>query len=84
MLNRLWNGLKTLAKHVVTGLAERLKQWTQPLAETPVGGGLLDVSRSKSELLAENALLRQQLIVLKRQVKQVKMKDHERLLLVIR
>jgi putative transposase len=32
-------------------------------------GTLTDLARGKSELLAENALLRQQLIILRRQVK---------------
>jgi putative transposase len=48
-----------------------------------VGGAVSDALKSKPELIAENALLRQQLIILKRQVKQVKLKGHERLLLVL-
>jgi putative transposase len=78
-LTRLFTHLKSLAKRVVTELADRLKWWTAPLTETMVG----DASKSKPELIAENALLRQQIIVLKRQVKQVKLKGRERLLLVI-
>ncbi len=51
--------------------------------ETLVGGAVSDMTRSKRELLAENALLRQQLIVLRRQIKQVRLKGRERLLLVV-
>lgn len=83
MLNRLLTYLKSLAFHVVTELSGRLKRWTTPLTETLVGGVVNDAAKSKPDLIVENALLRQQLIVLKRQVKQVKLKGHERLLLVL-
>lgn len=34
---RFFTHLKSLAYRVMTGLAERLRQWTQPLTETLVG-----------------------------------------------
>jgi len=40
--------------------------WTKPLSSSLPLGTLADLARSKPELLVENALLRQQLIVLKR------------------
>jgi putative transposase len=46
-------------------------------------GTIADLGRSKSELLAENALLRQQLIVFKRQVKQPAYTKADRLLFVL-
>jgi putative transposase len=45
-------------------------------------GALNDLARSKSQLIAENALLRQQLIVINRQVKKPKFTSLDRLLLV--
>jgi putative transposase len=48
-----------------------------------VVGVVSDVSRSKQELILENALLRQQLIVIKRQVKRPKLTWRERALLVV-
>jgi putative transposase len=45
---------------------------------------LVDLTRGKAELLAENALLRQQLIILRRQVKHPKYRKTDRLLLVLR
>jgi hypothetical protein len=48
-------------------LNERYKQWTKPDTESLVTGTLIDATRSKRDLIAENAFLRQQLIVLKRQ-----------------
>ena len=39
-----------------------------PLEPILLTGALTDLARTKSELIAENALLRQQLIILRRQV----------------
>jgi putative transposase len=46
-------------------------------------GTIADLGRSKSELMAENALLRQQLIMLKRQVKRPACTKTDRILLVL-
>jgi fido (protein-threonine AMPylation protein) len=46
-------------------------------------GALADPGRGKSELMAENALLRQQLIILRRQVKRPAYRKSDRLLLVL-
>jgi hypothetical protein len=44
----------------------RLRHWTRPENRDLVLNAVLDMTRSKSEVVLENALLRQQLIVLKR------------------
>jgi putative transposase len=44
---------------------------------------LTDLGKSKSQLIAENALLRQHLIILKRQVKRPTCTKMDRLLLVL-
>ena len=44
---------------------------------------IADLIRSKAELLAENALLRHQLIILRRQVKRPAYRKSDRLLLVL-
>lgn len=59
---RLWARLSTAANQLFPHLM-------QPATTHLVTGTLADLPRSRSELLAENALLRQQLIVLHRQVK---------------
>jgi len=46
-------------------------------------GTIADLGRSKSELMAENALLRQQLVILKRQVKRPACTKRDRILLVL-
>jgi len=46
-------------------------------------GTLADMTRGKAELLAENALLRHQLIILRRQIKRPVYRKTDRLLLVL-
>jgi hypothetical protein len=48
-----------------------------------VAGALEDLTRSRGELIAENAMLRQQLIVASRKVKRPAFRAHERGLLVV-
>ena len=50
---------------------------------TVTGGLIADLTRSRGELLAENAFLRQQLIVASRSVKRPSFRSHERGLLVL-
>jgi putative transposase len=61
--------------------AARLRDIWRPLG---VGGGFIaDFTRSRSELVAENAMLRQQLIVASRAVKRPVLRTHERVLIVL-
>ena len=61
----------------------RCVHWTTTLTSSLPLGTLADLARSKAELLAENALLRQQLIILKRQVKRPACTKADRMLLVL-
>jgi putative transposase len=63
--------------------SSRLTHWTKPLTSSLPLQTLTDLGRSKSELMAENTLLRQQLIVLKRQVKRPTFTRTDRMLLVL-
>jgi len=83
MLVRLLNRLKSMTERVVKDLSEWVAHRTEPVKETLVGGAISDAAKSKGELIAENALLRQQLIVLKRQVKRTRLTGRDRLLLVL-
>ncbi|MCX6060027.1 MAG: hypothetical protein NTW69_18010 [Chloroflexi bacterium] len=49
-------------------LQEHLKRWIKPAASVLIGA-LSDLTRSRTDLVIENALLRQQLIVPNRQIK---------------
>src|SRR5450755_1546362 len=64
-------------------LQERVSRWIKPPTTSLVLGNLADLGRGKSELIAENALLRQQLIILRRQVKRPIYRKTDRLLLVL-
>jgi hypothetical protein len=64
-------------------LSARLTYWTKPLTSSLLLSTLADLGQSKSELVAENALLRQQLIILKRQVKRPACTKTDRVLLVL-
>jgi hypothetical protein len=70
----------------VAALAKQVQQWTRPLTRTLVGGTLVDVATPKPALMAENALLRQQLIVLRCQIKRptCTLGDRVRLVLLAR
>ena len=61
----------------------RFRQWTKPVDDTLVLSTILAVTRNKSELVLENALLRQQLIVLKRQTKRPKLSWRDRTLIIL-
>jgi putative transposase len=75
--------LKQLVGPSVKTLRALFLHWTKPLASSLPLGTLADFGRSKSELIAENALLRQQLIILKRQVKRPRCTKTDRILLVL-
>ena len=64
-------------------LSSRITRWTKPLRTSLPLATLTDLGKSKSELIAENALLRQQLIVLRRQVKRPAVIKTDRMLLVL-
>jgi putative transposase len=64
-------------------LQKRFLYWAKPPANSIVLGMLTDLLRGKSELVAENALLRQQLTILHRQIKRPVYKKTDRLLLVL-
>ena len=64
-------------------LQEYVLRWIKPLTTSLVLGTFADLTRGKAELLAENALLRQQLIILRRQIKRPVYKKTDRLLLVL-
>ncbi|MGO8948391.1 MAG: hypothetical protein ACLQUY_12185 [Ktedonobacterales bacterium] len=64
-------------------LRQRLLQWTRPARHSLLGAPLTDLTRTKSDLIAENALLRQQLITLRRQVKRPVCTKTDQILLVL-
>jgi transposase InsO family protein len=72
-----------LTRLCLRSLHHRFVAWTTPDATSLLLGMLKDLSRSKSHLVAENALLRKPLIILRRQVKRPACTKTDRILLVL-
>jgi len=83
MFAHLVRRFATIARVTAQALHRHLLAITKPTATSLVVGTLADVVRSKSELIAENALLRQQLIILRRSVKRPHCTGRDRTLLVL-
>ena len=60
-----------------------LKQWSKPVTASIAVGTLKDLRRNRRDLIVENAMLRQQLIVLHRQVKRPHLTQGDRLLMIL-
>jgi hypothetical protein len=60
-----------------------LVRWMKPRSTSLVLGTIADLAKGKTELLVENALLRQQLIILHRQVKRPACRKTDRFLLLL-
>ncbi len=68
--------------NILHWLHERIKFWTKPASSVLIIGTLVDLTGSRTDLVIENALLRQQLIILKRQLKRPQLTNPERFRLV--
>jgi putative transposase len=82
-VNPVLSSLKRLIRLCLGRLHTHYVRGTRPLTLSLLLGTIADLGRSKSELIAENALLRQQLIMLKRQVKRPASTKTDRVLLVL-
>ena len=82
MFSSIWNVCKSIFNRV----KDTFKKWTRPATVTLAVGAVSDMTRNRQDLLVENAILRQQLIVLKRSVKrpQFTTGDRTRLTLLAR
>jgi hypothetical protein len=76
LVTGLWNKL-------IGRVRLRIRQWTRAVTTGLVTGILSDSTRSRADLITENALLRQQLIVLRRQVKRPQLTQFDRIRLVL-
>jgi hypothetical protein len=63
--------------------SENVFRWIKPPPTPLLLSTFADLTRGKSELLAENALLRQQLIILRRQIKRPVYRKTDQVLLVL-
>ena len=75
--------LKRRFQHFFSLVQQCVLQWTRPASHSHFMGTLNDLARTRTELMAENALLRQQLIILRRQVKRPTCTKADRMILVV-
>ncbi len=83
MLRFLQNRLRPLALCAIQALGKVVSRWCKPLPAVPLVGTIADLARSKSQLVAENLLLRQQLLVLNRSGKRPRCTRADRALIVV-
>jgi hypothetical protein len=83
MLARLPHRGASTARAALQALRRRLVAATKPAASALIAGAIADLARSKGGLVAENALLRRQLAVLKGSVKRPRRTPADRTLLVL-
>ncbi len=72
-----------MSGNILLWLHEHIRHWTKPATPALISGLLSDLTRSRADLVVENALLRQQLIVLNRQVKRPQITNPDRFRLVL-
>src|SRR3954452_12714750 len=82
MFKRFINWCRTIVSRGLRWIEQQIMSQTKPSSATVVVGAAGDIIRSREELLLENALLRQQLVILKRSVKRVQPTDLDRRVLV--
>jgi putative transposase len=70
-------------RRIAHRLCHRLLQWTRPKHRSLLFGTITDLTHSRAELLAENALLRHELLILSRQVKRPACTRTDRVLLIL-
>ncbi len=74
---------KNILKNTAQKIQARFVRWTAPLKAVPMVNNLPDLIRNKPALIAENAFLRQQLLVLNRQVTKPQFTPLDRIILVL-
>jgi putative transposase len=83
MATHLLQRLLAAGRVVAQALRRRLLVATRPAAAPLLTGAVADLARTKPELLAENALLRQQLLILRPHAKRPRCTPADRALLVL-
>ncbi len=82
-MQRFLNYIRRLVTAGFQEVQQRVIRWTKPFSASLLLGTSADLLRSKAQLVAENALLRQQLIILRRQVKRPTCTNADRRVLVL-
>ncbi len=68
--------------NILPWFQERIKHWIKSATPDLIPGIFSDITRSRADLVVENALLCQQLIMLNRQIRRPQLSNRDRFLLV--
>ena len=82
-MHRILTFISRLTSFCLQSFHHHFVDWTNPSNTALIVGTLTDLPRSTSQLMAEHALLRQQLSILRRQVKRPACTRTDRMLLVL-
>ena len=67
-----------MAQSMFNTVERRFRAWTEPASDSMVGGVAVDLVKSKQQVILENAFLRQQVIMLKRQIARPRLTTKQR------
>ncbi len=77
------SSLRQYFEYILNAVAQHTQRWVKPDNPSLFADSVFDLTCSKAELILENAFLRQQLIVINRQVIRPAIKPRERVFLVV-
>ena len=83
IVGRILNQVQSIVQRGVRALGAAISRLTKPVAHSPAADTLVDLARTKPQLIAENMVLRQQLIVLSRSVKRPRFTQTDRAIFVL-
>ncbi len=83
LFHQVLSQVVNIAHTIVKNVERRFKAWTEPSSDSMVGGVVADLVKSKPQVILENAFLRQQVIVLKRQIARPQLTAKDRRPLVL-
>ena len=83
MVFGIFQRVQSIVKHGLHAVRSAISRVTKPIVHTSMLETVADLARSKPQLIAENLLLRQQLVVLNRSVKRPQFTPAERGLVVL-
>jgi putative transposase len=79
LLTILHTYIITFGRHLLSKLRSLIK----PMNHSLPGGVLTDLTRNRQDLMVENTLLRQQVLILQRQIKRPRLTWYNRIFLVV-
>ena len=83
MFEKLLGTIKSIVAGWLRTVTESVKKLTKPGPVHAAIDAVVDATRTRPEILAENALLRQQLVVLHRTIRRPAFRDGDRILMVL-